>query len=184
MSVFYLMMCLESMFHESTAKSRPPTTFVFSYAVIKNCIITVLWLLPWHLFSWRFGLPSAYFLLNHAPGGMSLLIYMHSFSCIILLHLAVVFCIGILLGLCVRSGFSCTCHSPVKYLWFEPFFGFADILAIRVVFTQTSCWFSQYPYPSPISMWIYHHYDNYWWNTSPANLHQLCVGWRNFSPLS
>ena len=117
---------------ELTAKSRPPTTFVFSYAATKNCIITVLWLLPWHLFSWRFGLPSAYFLLNHAPGGicMSLLIYMHSFSCIILLHLPVVFCIGILLGLCVSSGFSCTCRSPEKYLWFEPFFGFANILAM------------------------------------------------------
>ncbi len=125
--------------------------------------------MPWRLFSWRFGLPSAYFLLNHAPGGMSLLIYMHLFSCIILLHPPVVFCIGILLGLCVSSGFSCTCHSPAKYLWFEPFFGFTGILAIRVVFTQTSCWFSQYPYPSPISMWIFHHYDNYWWNTSPAN---------------
>ncbi len=132
-----------------TAESRLPTTFVFSYAVTKNCIITLLWLQPWHLFSWRFGLPSAYFLLNHAPGGISLLIYMHSFSCIILLHLPVVFCIGILLRLCVSSGFSCTCCSSAKYLWFEPFFGFADILAIRVIFTRTSCWFSQYPYPSP-----------------------------------
>ena len=64
---------------------------------------------------------------------------------------------------------SCTCCSPAKYLWFEPFFGFADILAIRVVFPRISCWFSQYPYPSPISMWIYHHYENYWWNTFPAN---------------
>jgi hypothetical protein len=36
------------------------------------------------------------FLSNHAPGGMSLLINMHSFTCIILLHLPVVFCIGIL----------------------------------------------------------------------------------------
>ncbi len=129
----------------------------------------LLWLLPRHLFSWRFGLPSAYFLLNHAPGGISLLFYMHSFSCIMLLHLPVVFCIGILLRLCVSSGFSRTCCTPAKYSWFEPFFRFADILAIRVVFTQISCWFSQYPYPSPFSMWIYHHYDNYWSNTSPAN---------------
>ncbi len=135
--------------YESTAKSRLPTTFVFSYAVTKNCNDTVLWLLPQHLFSWQFGLPSFFFLLNHAPGSMSLLIYMHSFSCITLLHLPVVFCIGILLRLCVSSGFSCTCRSPAKYLWFEPFFGFTDILAIRVIFTGTSCWFSQYPYPSP-----------------------------------
>ncbi len=48
-------------------------------------------------------------------------------------------------------------------------FVFADILAIWVVFTQTSRWFSQYPYPRPISMWIYHHYDKYWWITSLAN---------------
>jgi hypothetical protein len=91
--------------------------------------------------------PICLFLLNHVPGGMLLLIYMHSFSCIILLHPPVVFCIDILLGLCVSSGFSCTCCSPAKYLWFEPFFGFTVILAIRVVFTQTSCWFSQYPKP-------------------------------------
>ncbi len=32
---------------------------------------------------------------------------------------------------------------------------------IRVLFTWTSCWLSQNPCPSPISMWIYHHYDDY-----------------------
>ncbi len=73
--------------------------------------------------------------------------YLHALiQLYILLHLPVVFCIGILLRLCVSSGFSCTCLSPAKYLWFEPFVGFTDILAIRVVFTWTSCWFSQYPY--------------------------------------
>jgi hypothetical protein len=41
---------------------------------------------------------------------------------------------------------------PAKYMCFQPFIDFADILAIRVVFTRTSCWFSQYPYPSPISI--------------------------------
>ncbi len=100
---------------------------------------------------------------------MSLFIYMHSLSCIILLHLPVVFCIGILLCLFVSSGFFCTCRSPAKYLFFELFSVFADILGIRVVFTQTSCWFSKYPYPSRISIWIYHHYENYWWSRSPAN---------------
>ncbi len=113
--------------------------------------------------------PTCLIFFNDAPGGMSLFIYMHSFSCIILLHLPVVFCVGKLLCLFVSSGFSCTCRSPAKYSFFEPFFIFADILVIRVVFTQTSHWFSQYPYPSPISMWIYHHYENYWWNMSPAN---------------
>jgi hypothetical protein len=33
------------LFKELSAKSRPPTTFVFSYVVTKNCNITVLWLL-------------------------------------------------------------------------------------------------------------------------------------------
>ncbi len=63
-----------------------------------------------------------------------------------------------------HSSFSC------KVFVFWAVFVFADILAIRVVFTQTSRWFFQYPYPSPTSMWIYHHYENYWWNTSPTNV--------------
>ncbi len=52
-----------------------PPPFVFSYAVTKNCIITVLWLWPRHLFSWQFCLPSAYFWCYFSPGGMLLLIY-------------------------------------------------------------------------------------------------------------
>ncbi len=60
--------------------------------------------------------------------------------------------IGILLHLVVSSGFSCTCHSPAKSSVSEPFFVFADILAIRVVFTQTSHWFFQCPYLRPIRM--------------------------------
>ncbi len=109
------------------------------------------------------------FLTNLTCFGLSLFIYMHLFSYIIILHLSVVFFIGILLHLIVSSGFTRACRSPAKSSVSEPFFVFADILAIRVVFTQTSRWFSQYPYLRPIRMWIYHHYDNYWWNTSLHN---------------
>ncbi len=98
---------------------------------------------------------------------MSLFIFMHSFSCIILLHLPIVFCIDITAPLCKFRIFSHLLFS-CEVLVFEPFFVCADILAIWVVFTQTSRWFSQYPYPRPISMWIYHHYDNYWWITRAA----------------
>ncbi len=62
---------------------------------------------------------------------------------------------------------------------FQPFINFADILAIRVVFTKTSCWLSKYPYPSPISMWIFHHYDVAWWNTPLSQVY-----WYNTSPLN
>ncbi len=117
-----------------TAESRIPTTFVFSYAVTKNCIITVLWLLPRHLFFWQFGLPSAFFLLNHAPGGMSLLIYMHSFSCIIHLHLPVVFCIGITGPLCrfrIFSHLSFSCKVFVIWAVFRIHWYFRDTSLIH-----------------------------------------------------
>ena len=106
------------------------------------------------------------FLTNLTCFGLSLFIYMHLFSYIIILHLPVVFSIGILLHLVASSGFTLTCPSSAKSLISEPFFMFADILVIQVVFTQTSRWFSQYPYLRPIRMWIYHPYDTYWWNTS------------------
>ncbi len=131
---------LESIFHtlmliifESSAKSRPPTTFVFSYAVTKNCNITVLWLLPWYLFSCQFWLPSGSFLLDHAHSGMSLLIYMHLLECIIHVHPPVVYCVGILLCLCVSLGFTCFCCSSCEVNVFSA------VYWCHWYFSDTSC---------------------------------------------